>query len=143
MLIPEGTYRAQAVDGHLGYTSKNNEQVVVRFAIVGGPHDGESVQWFGFFTDACFDRTIRSLRYCGWQGDDVADLTGIDANEVDIVVGHNEYKGKITPRVSWVNQVGGLSGMTPQQAHDFAESVKERIAQMTSAEPEPEGGVPF
>ena len=142
-MIPEGTYRARATDGHLGYTSKGNEQVVVTFAITGGPHEGQAVTWFGFFSDACFDRTIRSLRHCGWQGNDVSDLTGIDTRDVDIVVEHNEYKGKITPRVSWVNQIGGLSGMTPDQATDFARSIASRIETMAPAEPVADEQVPF
>lgn len=143
LLIPKDTYRAQAVDAHLGYTSKGNEQVIVRFVIVGGPHDAESVVWTGFFSEACFDRTIQSLRYCGWRGDDISDLSGIDANEVDVVVDHNDYQGKVTARVAWVNQKGGLGSMSPAKAKEFAEHVKARIARMSPVEPEPEETVPF
>ena len=98
-MIPYGTYRAIALDGHLGFTSKGNEQIVVRFVITEGPQKEQSIQWFGFFSDACFDRTIQSLRHCGWKGDDVSDLTGIDTHEVDIVVEHDEYQNKVTPKV--------------------------------------------
>jgi len=142
-MIPAGNYRAQAVDGHLSYTSKGNEQVVVKFVIAGGPQDGQQVTWYGFFSDACFDRTIQSLRHCGWKGDDVSALVGLDANEVEIVVEHNDYKGKVTPTVRWINQAGGGAGMSPVQAKDFAESVKGRIAGMSPVEPEPEELVPF
>jgi hypothetical protein len=142
-MILAGNYRAQAVDGHLSYTSKGNEQVVVKLVIAGGPQDGQHITWFGFFSDACFDRTIQSLRYCGWKGDDVSALDGLDANEVEIVVEHSEYKGKVTPTVRWINQAGGGAGMSPVQARDFAESVKGRIAGMTAVEPEPDGDVPF
>lgn len=111
--------------------------------ITDGPQKDQSIQWFGFFSDACFDRTIQSLRHCGWKGDDVSDLTGIDAHEVDIVVEHDEYQNKVTPKVRWVNQAGGGAGMSPSQAADFAQSIKSRIAGMKSAEPEEEQEVPF
>lgn len=142
-MIPAGNYRAQALDGHLGYTLKGNEQIVIRFEIVEGPQKDQSIVWYGFFSDACFNRTIQSLRHCGWKGDDVSDLTGIDTREVDIVVEHSEYKGKVTPTVRWVNQAGGGAGMSPTQASDFAESIKSRIAGMKGAEPEINEEVPF
>ncbi|HWR21006.1 MAG TPA: hypothetical protein VN444_04000 [Verrucomicrobiae bacterium] len=143
MMMPAGTYRAQAVDGHLGLTSKSNEQIVVKFVIVDGPQKDQTVSWYGFFSDACFDRTIQSLRYCGWQGDDVSDMAGIDRNDVDIVVEHDEYQGKVTPKVRWINQVGGGAGMSAAQAADFAQSIKPRIAGMKSADPDAEESVPF
>lgn len=143
LLLPEAKYTAQAVDGYLSHTKDGKEQITVKFAIVGGQYDGQSVDWTGFFTDKTFDRTIQSLRYCGWQGDDIADLTGIDTNEVEIVVQHNEYNGKVYPRVAWVNQIGGKARMPADEAREFAESIKPRLARMTQTEPEPEDEVPF
>lgn len=142
-MIPAGTYRAQALDGHLGHTSKGNEQIVIRFEIIEGPHKDQSILWFGFFSDACFDRTIQSLRHCGWKGDDISELTGIDTREVDVVVEHKEYNGKVTPSVRWINQVGGGQVMNPAQAKDFAESVKARIAGMSPVDPVGSEEVPF
>lgn len=143
MTIPGNTYTAQAVDGYLSHTKDGKEQIVVKFAIVGGQFDGQAVDWTGFFTEKTFDRTIQSLRYCGWRGDDISDLTGIDANEVEIVVQHNEYNGKVYPRVAWVNQIGGKARMTADEAREFAESIKPRLARMTPTEPEPTEEVPF
>jgi hypothetical protein len=143
MMLPAGTYRAQALDGHLGYTSKGKEQIVVKFVIVDGPQKDQALTWFGFFSDACFDRTIQSLRYCGWQGDDVSDLSGIDRHAVDLVVEHDEYQGKVTPKVRWINQIGGGLGMSAAQAEEFARSIKSRIAGMKGAEPDAEQEVPF
>lgn len=142
-MLPIGTYPAHATHVRLTYTKAGDPQIIVTFVIVGGPHDREQVTWAGFFSDRTFDRTIQSLRYCGWTGDDISDLTGIDTNDVDIVVEHNEYNGRITPRVSWVNQPGGGAGMSPAQAKAFGESIKSRIADMSRAEPEPTEEVPF
>jgi hypothetical protein len=143
LLLPATTYTAQAVDGYLSHTKDGKEQIVVKFAIVGGPHDGQSVDWTGFFTERTFDRTIQSLRYCGWRGDDIADLTGVDTHEVEIVVEHNEYNGKVYPRVAWVNQIGGRARMPAEEAREFAESIKSRIVGMRSAEPEAADATPF
>lgn len=143
LLLPATKYTAQAVDGYLSHTKDGKEQIVVKFAIVGGPHDGQSVDWTGFFTDKTFDRTIQGLRYCGWEGDDISDLTGIDRNEVEVVVEHNEYNGKTYARVAWVNPIGGKARMAADEARTFAESIKGRIARLTPAEPEPSDDVPF
>lgn len=143
LLLPATTYTAQAVDGYLSHTKDGKEQIVVKFAIVGGQHDGQAVNWTGYFTDKTFDRTIQSLRYCGWRGEDIDDLTGIDANEVEIVVDHNTYDGKTFARVAWVNQIGGKARMPASEARAFAESIKGRIARMTPVEPEPSEEVPF
>jgi hypothetical protein len=142
-LLPATTYTAQAVDGYLSYTKDGKEQIVVKFAIVGGQYDGQTVTWTGYFTDKTFDRTIQSLRYCGWRGEDIDDLTGIDAHEVEIVVDHNTYDGKTFARVSWVNQIGGKARMPADDARAFAESIKGRIARMTPSEPEPDDSTPF
>lgn len=143
LLLPAAKYTAQAVDGYLSHTKDGKEQIVVKFAVIGGQFDGQSVDWTGFFTEKTFDRTIKSLRYCGWQGDDIADLTGIDRHEVEIVVEHNEYNEKLYPRVSWVNQIGGKGRMPADEVRAFAESIKGRIARLTVAEPEPDESMPF
>lgn len=143
LLLPASTYTAQAVDGYLSHTKDGKEQIMVKFAIVGGQHDGQTVNWTGFFTDKTFDRTIQSLRYCGWRGDDISDLTGIDGQEVEIVVEHNTYDGKTFARVAWVNQIGGKARMPVDQAREFAESIKARITRMMPAEPEPSEETPF
>lgn len=143
LLLPSGTYTAQAVDGYLSHTKDGKEQIVVKFVIVSGQHDGQTVNWTGFFTPKTFDRTIQSLRYCGWLGDDISELTGIDSHEVEIVVEHNSYEGKIFARVAWVNQIGGKMRMPTNEARAFAASIKDRIARMTLVELEPSEEVPF
>jgi hypothetical protein len=105
-MIKPGTYRAKATEGALGLTKGGKEQAAIAFAIIDGEHAGESVTWFGYFTDATAERTIESLRTCGWIGDDLSDLTGILDNEVQIVIEHEDYEGKTQVRVKWVNRSG-------------------------------------
>lgn len=114
-LIPEGNYRARVKSADFGFTSKGTEQVQVVFDILDPDYDGQTVIWWGYFSEKTAERTMQSLRYCGWKGDDVTNLTGINDNEVEIVVEHNEYNGKTNARVAWVNRIGsgGMSIKTP------------------------------
>jgi hypothetical protein len=136
MELPNGRYRARAVQGVLGRTSKGTEQVAVEFQLYdaeGVP--GASITWFGYFSDATFERTIESLRHCGWVGDDLSDLTGIDSNEVSLVIENEEYQGKLYPKVRWVNAPGGGVALREQlsatEAKSFAQRMRSRILAMS------------
>jgi hypothetical protein len=116
-LIAAGFYRAVAVpmmtpDGEtwaqFGESKNGNSQVVVNFEILDGPEAGRRIAWFGYFTEKTVQRTVESLRYCGFTGDDLAAATVQRLeNEVQLVINHEEYDGKMQARVSWVNRAGG------------------------------------
>lgn len=130
-MISPGTYKARGMDAALSTTKSGREQVGVRFELV--DHPGETIIWYGYFTDGTFERTIKSLRACGWRGDDLSDLSGIGAMEVQIVVEHEEYNGKTRAKVRWVNGAG--SGGIPNQlaadkAKSFAERMRESVAEI-------------
>lgn len=108
-VIPEGKYRARARGGEFAVAKTGTDYVQVPFEVTAGDWAGEQVLWKGFFTEAARDRAIESLRTCGctFPGNDITDLTGIDANEVEIVVEHEEGQdGRVWPRVQWVNRGG-------------------------------------
>lgn len=131
-MIDEQTVRARAVEGALGTASNGTEQVGVQFVLLEGPDEGKNITWYGFFTEKTVDRTIESLRLCGWQGDDLSDLTGIDANDVYLVIAHEEnQKGETIARVQWVNgQPQGLAmkdRMDEGTAKAFAERMKGHV----------------
>lgn len=132
--IEDGTYRARAMPGtaQLGYTSKGTEQVVVGFEFQDAPHKGQKIAWYGYFSEATAERTIESLRFCGWTGDDLFDLSTVgspESSDVDIVIESEEdEQGKRRTRVRWVNRRGiGMAlkeKMNEQQARDFAKRMK-------------------
>ena len=103
-----GTHKAKVVDHEFGIAN-DKEQVALMLQIVGGDHDGKSIAWFGYFSDKTAERTLESLRYCGWDTDDLAQLDGIYKNEVEIVVEDEEYQGKWRSRVKWINRASKLS----------------------------------
>lgn len=140
----EGRYRARAQFGTLTTASTGTEQVVIDFVITeDGPGHGSRLPWYGFFTEKTFARTIESLRHLGWEGDDLNDLTGIDANEVELDIGIEEYTNKngevgMRSRVNWVNRAGGpvLKGaMDAGQAADFARRMRGRVLALRSGTP--------
>lgn len=123
-------YRARGVHAVLGESSTGKEQVAVTLQILDEGATHQQLTWYGFFTDATWERTIESLRTLGWQGDDLNDLTGIDRDEVSITVEDEEYNGQVYTRVKWINKAGGpavKSPLTGDRAASFAAQMKAKI----------------
>lgn len=141
-MIAPGKYLGTPVSAALGFTSSGKEQIAVQFEFL--EPAGEKLTWYGFFTDATFDRTIESLRACGWTGSSLDEFSaealpaGVN-RQVELVVTHEEYNGKTSARIAFVNNVGGgmalKSAMSSDQARAFAAKMKGRIAALS-------GGVP-
>lgn len=126
MTLSKGTYRARGITGALGFTNNGNPQVAVRLQITDQAHSGETITWYGYFTDNTTERTLDSLRILGWAADELSDLTGIDANEVEIVVDEEEYNGQQKLRVRWINEIRGplVAPMTADQLRVFSAKMK-------------------
>jgi hypothetical protein len=103
------TCLGRAIEWDLGYSESGKEQVAVAFQLEEGVDAGQRITWRGYFTEKTTERTLQSLRYCGWDGINLADLTGLDKNLVQLVIENEEYNGKTYSKVAWVNQLGGLA----------------------------------
>jgi len=126
-LINEGYYNAVAK--HVPDAEGNDDmvrwdevgkdktkKVVVYFEILDGPNAGEVYAWSGFFSKKSAKRTVESLKYCGFKGDDLTDLNNQLLNQkVQVEIAHNSYEKEdddgstrtVTyAEVSWVNQLG-------------------------------------
>jgi hypothetical protein len=133
-MLNEGNYRGRPVRAALGLTSTGKEQIGVQFEFV--EPAGTRLTWYGYFTDAATERTVESLRHCGWRGDDLSVFAegqplpeGFD-QEVELVVKHEEYQGKTSARIAFINGGGGLAmkeALTQDQASAFAKRMKSRI----------------
>ena len=143
--VPVGTWNARASSAVLSYAKTGKEQVVVSFVILDGPGEGQPIRWTGWFTEKTFERTIRSLRYCGWKGDDLSDLSTVGESDCQVTVEHESYEGKSHAKVAWVNALGGnLKPMASVDAAGFARQMLPRIAAMKSeGQPEDDDSVPF
>lgn len=120
--------RSKALEWALGESEKGNPFIAVSFKVK-DPLDGveKFVSWRGHFTDLTTDRTIESLRYLGFEGDDLSNLVGLDKNEVDLVVEDEEYEGKTYARVQFINQPRGATVKTVlegQKLSTFAAQMK-------------------
>jgi hypothetical protein len=94
-------------DVQFGYTKNNHEQIALEFELLNEGYEGQRVQWFGTFAnEKSIEIAVKALRACGWQGDNLTDLSGIDQNEVELDIGYEEYLGKRHLRVRWVNRPG-------------------------------------
>jgi hypothetical protein len=133
-MVQAGTYRGKPVRAALGLASTGTEQIAVQFEFVDPP--GERLTWFGFFTEKATERTIESLRHCGWRGDDLSVFVegqpppeGFD-QEVELVVTTEQYQGKTQTRIAFVNGGGGMAmknALDADQAAAFAKRMKSKI----------------
>lgn len=145
MTLQAGTFRARGVSGALGYTKDHNPQVVVELQILDDDHAGETLAWYGFFTEKTQERTLEALRILGWKTDDLSDLDGITSNEIDVVVKEEEFEGVVRLRAAWINRRGGAvlkAPMSPQEAKAFAASMRGKAVASRAATGTPTAGKP-
>ena len=110
-MIAPGTVKARASTMRFTNSSeKGTPCVEVVFNILEGPDKGTNVVWRGWMTEKTRVRTAESLDACGFDGENDATVT---KNEVYIVIEHEEYEGKMRPRVWWVNDMSRGPGSTP------------------------------
>jgi len=151
-LIPKGYYQARAVRvkdryntevwARWGRTSKGTQQVLVMFEILDEPHQGTRLAWFGYFTKDTWQRTIESLRHCGFQGDDLATINRQTLDRVvSVKVEHDtsQKSGRTYARVAFVNaSTSGVQLASPMQDHevrDFAAMMRNKIAGTQATRP--------
>lgn len=142
MIIDEGTYRARARKDSATFgvsSKKGTEYVSAQFVIAPDePFEGRSVPWTGWMTEKAMDRTLESLKMCGWDGVDIERLGPLD-REVDIVVRHevDERTGEVREaRVAFINEVGsGPMGrsMDKGQLRSLAQRIKARQGRPAAA----------
>ena len=130
-LMREGYYRARAGDPALGHSSTGKEQIAVMFTITEDcEYNGKRLAWYGYFTDAAFDITLKALRAMGWKGHDLNDLSTVGSKESSVVVKHEVYKGETKVRIAFVNELGGgmlKDRMGEADAQSFASRMKGKI----------------
>lgn len=131
-LIEPGKYRAKCISRQWGYTNDDKEQVLLDFEITeDGEYKGWVRPWFGYFTDKTWERTLESLKNCGWDGGSVLDLGPLD-QEVEIVIDvEADLEGVDQNKIRWVNRIGAgriqlKKPMGEDQLRMFAARLKSR-----------------
>lgn len=111
--VPEDKFKGRCIDAKMGFSKdKGTEYVSCQIEIVEGPHQGKLLKWDGWFSDAAAERTIKSMRYLGWQGNDFGNLSSMMAGKAValVTVEHEEsIKNGVTrvyAKIAWVNSLG-------------------------------------
>lgn len=130
----DGRFRGRCtgvVDYTVGYSSGGVEQVGLVFAIVEGEHTGRRFQkYWTVDNPQAIERLKRSLESCGWDGEDLNELKGIDSRDVELVVEVEEYDGKRRSRLAFVNGLVQATMKTPmvgEQRTSFLKSLTEAM----------------
>lgn len=142
--IPPGTYQMRATDADLGYTAgSENEpakpQVAVLLEFVDGPFAGQSLTWYGFFTEKTKAGTIRALRTIGWTGNDLSDLSTARGEAPCVVQNETDLQGVARAKVRFIG--GGALAlknvMSDEQKKAFAVSMQAFAAGIVSEAKKP------
>lgn len=150
--LPDGKYRAVPVPvttesgevlfAQIGESSQRGTPfVAVNFRIIDGDWSGETIPWIGHLTDKTAQRTIESLRYCGFVGDDLAGVETQRLSQiVELEIKHEPSQkdpSKTFPRVRWVNRPSSgavLKGrMDPSARRRIADELKALVKSSTVA----------
>lgn len=135
-LLAPGKYVGIPTGAILAETSKGDPQAAIAFDL---PEVGASLNYFGFFTEKTERRTIESLRYSGWTGNDVTDLSSVGSDRnvrVELVVEIDEYNGERRNKIAWVNRPGGIQAakpLNPATKAAFAARIKGLVVDVTKS----------
>jgi hypothetical protein len=123
--------RARAINAAVGKASTGTHQIAIEFEFL---DEAGGITYYGPLSEAAFEYTMKAIRTAGFVGDDFADLSSLcdgQAPEVVLVIGPEEYNGKVTRKVKFINSAGGLAMKDALQGNDleaFARKMKGKVA---------------
>ena len=130
-LIQAGRHRATCFEFEFPEPNPGKSQAIaLGFRLSEGDVDqGRVITAWKYFADGALVYTLEALRACGWRGDNPADITIAElAEEVELVVQHETYEGKVRAKVSFINPLGG--GMVKAEKRLEGPNLKNFGAQM-------------
>lgn len=112
--------QGRAREWALGHADNGTEQIGILFDYIDENGEPSRITYYGYFTESTADRTIESMRFCGWEGDDFGQLEGLDRNEVELVIEDETYQGKTRRKVQWVNRLASVAIKKPMDSQQIA-----------------------
>lgn len=102
-----GIYKGRAIGGseQYGETSNGNDQIALDLTI---PALNRTLTTFLVFSENSMAYSVDRLRACGWKGEDVNKLVGIEDNEVDVRISYQQHNGKEQMRVEIMTNGGSV-----------------------------------
>lgn len=140
--IKAGVYRGRLVAGseQYGESTNGNLELIVDADLEMDDGSVRRVSTPLYLSAAAAPYSIDRLRAAGWEGNDIRDLTGIDKNEVDFEVRHEEYNGEMKTKVQIMSGGGRFQSANPVDKNAFAakfNAIMGNNAPMDSAAPKP------
>lgn len=135
-LIAAGEHVARCTFWQLGLsTQKETPQIGCTFRIEDGPDDGRIISHTMSFTGGATELTFKAMSAMGWDGQDLREPQGLDANQVRIVVAHETFSDQRTgePRtvakVQFVNDLNriNIKPMTDADRVHFAREMHSQL----------------
>lgn len=138
-LTAEGRFTAVVIksesNGLFEAGEKKTPGVRLALAVVGGPEEGNYIDWNGWLSDSAFDNTVKTLNETfGFSGNfgEIAEMPDIFAGQqCSITTENEEYQGKVRLKVKWLNPVGG--GPAPTLKPDEAKGLAARLSSRATA----------
>lgn len=134
-----GEHEGKAISWDFGYTSNQNEQVAVEIQVTSGPCKGQSLTWYGNFSDepagekTRTEWTLIDLKKLGWDGKNLIALDGMGSRSVRIKVEEETYNGKTSMKIKRIFGGGGLA-LKNKMSDDAKKAFAEKIMK---SRPEP------
>lgn len=132
-MLKAGKYTAKAVSAGLSQTKSGSAQAYIKFEVT---ETGEAnhITWFGSMTEKSIDRTVKALVTAGFNGNDFGDLEKkfnevFQPKAVQLTLAEEEFNGKTSLKVKWVNPIHQgpekYQGPAPKFAALFAKTKQE------------------
>lgn len=137
-----GTFKAKALRFKTDPSSGGTPRVSVEFSVTEGPEAGSTIWWDGWLTDKAQERTCESLMHCGWTGADFETLPGLGTQDVELVCEEEEYQGKKTVKVKWVNDPGRVRQTEGASLASYADRMQALALGLKNKAPKPNAPIP-
>ena len=135
-MINEGRYDAKILDHGFNEKTKGPQ-----FWVSFETNTNEKITGFFSLTDRAAEYTIKKIRAMGHQGDSLEELGSgyaLRGNLCSITVKHEEYQGKVSAKVAYVDPLGYEGGMLELEHDDRAARNASRFDVLLRKEPKQE-----
>ncbi len=136
MVHPQGQFPAGVKGTFFGYSgNKNTPYIGVTFETSEG-----IITAYQWLSDAALEITQKALVNCGWDGNDIEELSArpemLAGNEVWITIKHETWEGKIQAKVAFINKEEYTGGGDPSDMpSDFASRINTLMGGKSGAAP--------
>lgn len=115
--VKAGSYEARVLDYGVGETKEGAPNIMIHFGFNDSDGDPHEMTWFGSLKEGkAQEISLKALLTCGFTGNDPVELAdGIHSGVLDsiqpvrLTIDENEYQGKRSMRILWINPVGSMA----------------------------------